>query len=107
MFLRIILFLSADYLLCSKISKLFLQKEIEIPLIIPAFFLFLNFSKDCGFILLLTALLLNIDIQDIKNISYGNCVAVILVMTVLTVIAVCTGCWNRLSYTHIPNKSVC
>ena len=55
MFLRIILFLSADYLLCSKISKLFLQKEIEIQPYIPArsflVFLFSGFSKSFGFYL--------------------------------------------------------
>ena len=55
MFLRIILFLSADYLLCSKISKLFLQKEIEIQAYIPAcsflVFLFSGFPKSFGFYL--------------------------------------------------------
>ena len=49
MFLHIILFLSVDYLLCSKISKLFLQKEIEIQPYIPArsflVFLFSGFPK--------------------------------------------------------------
>ena len=49
MFLRIILFFSVDYLLCSKISKLFLQKEIEIQPYIPAcsflVFLFSGFPK--------------------------------------------------------------
>lgn len=55
MFLRIIFFLSADYPLCSKISKLFLQKEIEMPPYIPAcsflVFLFFGFPKSFGFYL--------------------------------------------------------
>ena len=55
MFLHIILFLSVDYLLCSKISKLFLQKEIEIQPYIPArsflVFLFSGFPKSFGFYL--------------------------------------------------------
>ena len=55
MFLRIILFFSVDYLLCSKISKLFLQKEIEIQPYIPAcsflVFLFSGFPKSFGFYL--------------------------------------------------------
>ena len=53
MFLRIILFFSVDYLLCSKISKLFLQKEIEIQPYIPAcsflVFLFSGFPISFGF----------------------------------------------------------
>lgn len=55
--LHLILFLSMDYLLCSKISKLFLQKEIEIQPYIPAcsflVFLFPVFQKVLDFILLL------------------------------------------------------
>ena len=63
MFLRIIFFLSADYPLCSKISKLFLQKEIEIQPYIPAcsflVFLFSGFPKSFGFYLTAYCILYN------------------------------------------------
>ncbi len=63
MFLRIILFFSVDYLLCSKISKLFLQKEIEIQPYIPAcsflVFLFSGFPKSFGFYLTAYCVLYN------------------------------------------------
>ena len=59
-FLHLSLFLSTDYTLCSKISKLFYTREIEMLLVLFFdFSFFSNFLKVQGFILLLTAYCIN------------------------------------------------
>jgi hypothetical protein len=57
--LHLILFLSMDYLLCSKISKLFLYKKREDYPCWHLPFLFLKFSESSGFYLTATASIVN------------------------------------------------